>query len=280
MFGFRPDLTQRDVNVEGQDNTPGFRVTDPEFGTIDPAPSTPYPAFGATDSGSGVPDIGFRVTDPGSGAADIGFRVADPGFGDPDIGFRITDPGVRPAEEAPRTYSDGPYRASQSIVPVKWGTESTSDNHPTPSIWDDAQNAMKWVGRGADAVVNGAYSIFPGTGNFLRESGRGLGFYGPEEAHRFGQEASVIGQGLGYIAHHPCQTVKNAANGTIDAVEAQPLLPFYAVGRLGMGTLLMLNGIPIAPLAALGDGWREVENGHNVIDAIGRAFAGPGPGGR
>ena len=113
MFGLRPDLTRRDLNVDGQDNTPGFRVTDAGFGANDPASSTTYPRFGATY----------------------------PGLGNPDIGFRVTDPGVRPAEDGPWTYSDGPSGASQSIVPVKWGTESTSDSHSTPSIWDDAQNA-------------------------------------------------------------------------------------------------------------------------------------------
>ena len=76
------------------------------------------------------------------------------------------------------------------------------------------------------------------------------------------------------------QAANLAWDGMADAIKAQPLLPFYAAGRLGMGALLMSNRIPLAPLAALGDGWREVESGHNLIDAIGRGLASPGSGGR
>jgi hypothetical protein len=103
-----------------------------------------------------------------------------------------------------------------------------------------------------NAVVNGAYSLVPGTFNLAREAGRGLGLFGPEESQRFRQEMSAAGQGLRAIANNPGTAARMVVEGLQTAVKKEPLLPLYAFGRGGMGVLLGSRGVPVAPFAVFG----------------------------
>jgi hypothetical protein len=98
-----------------------------------------------------------------------------------------------------------------SYTPVGWtpnadaygDAEIALSNSYGPSYWNDSWDAAKQFGGAANAVVNGAYSLIPGTFHLAREAGRGLGLFGPEEAQRFRQEMNVAGQGLRAIAKNP-----------------------------------------------------------------------------
>lgn len=171
----------------------------------------------------------------------------------------------RPIEDVPgfrlaNADSGQPY----SYTPVRW---TPTPSAPRLSFWDDVRDAAGQLGEKANAVVEGAYSILPGTGNFFRAAGRGLGFYGPEEAKRFRQEMRAAGQGIRFIANDPVQAARLAYEGGSAAFQAQPLLPYYLGGRAGMGALLAVNRLPFAPFAVAGDALRALENGHNLIDA-------------
>jgi hypothetical protein len=126
----------------------------------------------------------------------------------------------------------------------------------------DAQNAAEAVGTRANAVVNGAYSVFPGTYNAIRALGRGTGVLGPEESRRFGQEADFIGDSLGQIAKHPGLALRTA-RAALPILAKDPLLPYYAAGRLLMGGLTRLG-----PVATIGDALRAVEDGHNFLNSV------------
>ena len=124
-------------------------------------------------------------------------------------GFRVKSPAE---EEVPgfRMNADGSVRTDaasdrpSSYTPVRWtpnaeqygNAEIELSRSYGPSYWDDLRNAVKQFGSGANAVVNGAYSLGPGTFSLAREAGRGLGLYGSEEAQRFRQEMNAAGQGL------------------------------------------------------------------------------------
>jgi hypothetical protein len=219
MFGFRPDLTRRDLDVEGFDNVPGFRVADP--------------------------------------------------------GFHVTEPGTRVGNDGLTQGLDFLTGATLSFTPVRWGNDDAASDNASPSFWDDVGNVAKTVGENANAAIDGAYSIFPGTANFFRAAGRGLGLYGPEEAQRFRTEMSAARTGLEYIAKDPVETARLASHGISEAFQAQPLLTPYLIGRFGMGVGLALNRLPFAPLAIAGDAMNALEKGHNFIDALGYGVGSP-----
>jgi len=198
--------------------------------------------------------------------------LAQPGFnldGSEDVpGFQLADDGS--AWPRGSTLDGG----SSSFTPVRWSPGQDGNGESQLSFWDDVLNAAKRVGEGANAAVEGAYSLVPGTGNFVRGAGRGLGFYGPEEAQRFRQEMNVAGQGLQQIVQEPVQSARLAWQGARAAVREQPMLPFYVAGRAGMGLGLALNKIPIAPFAIMGDALHALEKGHNLLDTIGYGISG------
>lgn len=176
--------------------------------------------------------------------------------------WRPNVPGLhnwRPNEEVP-----GFHFANAGSAQPRW---TPTPSAPRLSFWDDVRDAASGLGEKANAVVEGAYSILPGTGNFFRAAGRGLGFYGPEEAKRFRQEMNAAGQGIRFIANDPVEAARLVYEGGSAAFQAQPLLPYYLGGRAGMGTLLAVKRLPIAPFATAGDALRALENGHNFVDA-------------
>jgi hypothetical protein len=71
-----------------------------------------------------------------------------------------------------------------------------------------------------------------------------------------------------------------AGEGLLKAVKKEPLLPFYVMGRAGMGGLLASRGVPIAAFAVLGDALHALEKGHDVIDALGYGVGGTQPTGQ
>jgi hypothetical protein len=202
------------------------------------------------------------------------FRPFEPGFNvqppaDEEVpGFRL-DPGgpVQTdgvASGPPLSYTLAGWTPNADAY---GNAETALSNSYGPSYWRDARDAAEKLGEGLNATVNGAYSVFSGTGNLAREAGRGLGLYGSEEAARFRQEMNAAGQGLRAVAQNPGLAARLAYEGGSAAFKAQPLLPFYLGGRAGMGLLLGLHGIPIAPLAVAGDALHAIEKGHNAIDA-------------
>jgi hypothetical protein len=215
------------------------------------------------------------------------FRPYVPGFNvqpraDADVpGFRMNADGSVRTDGASSSRPP-PY------IPVGWtpnadaygNAEIALSNSFGPSYWNDSWNAANQLGGAANAVVNGAYSLIPGTFHLAREAGRGLGLFGPEEAQRFRQEMNAAGQGLRAIAKNPGTAARMAVEGLQAAVEKEPLLPLYALGRGGMGVLLGSRGVPVAPFAVLGDALHALEKGHDVIDALGYGISGTQPTGR
>lgn len=211
------------------------------------------------------------------------------------FGFRPYVPGfnVKPPAEAEvpgfRMNADGTVRTDgaasgppPSYTPVGWtsvsdqlgNAEIALGNSYGPSYWNDLWDSTKQLGSAANAVVNGAYSLAPGTFYLAREAGRGLGLFGPEEAQRFRQELSAAGQGLRFIARNPGTAAQMAGEGLSRAVKAEPLLPLYLLGRVGMGGLLASRGVPIAPFAVAGDALHALEQGHDAIDTFWRGLGG------
>jgi hypothetical protein len=217
----------------------------------------------------------------------FGFRPYVPGFNveppaEPEVpGFRMN------ADGSVRT-DDAASGQPRSYTPVGWSSVSDQlgnaeialGNSYGSSYWNDLWDAAKQLGSGANAVVNGAYSLGPGTFYLAREAGRGLGLFGPDEAQRFRQEMNAAGLGLRAIAKNPGTAARMAGEGLLTAVKKEPLLPFYVLGRAGMGGLLASRGVPIAPFAVLGDALHALEKGHDVIDALGYGVSGTQPTGR
>jgi hypothetical protein len=209
-----------------------------------------------------------------------GFNVEQPA--EPDVpGFRMNADGT--------VRTDGAVSGRPpSYTPVGWtsvadqlgNAEIALGNSYGSSYWNDLWDAAKQLGSGANAAVNGAYSLGPGTFYLAREAGRGLGLFGPEEAQRFRQEMNAAGQGLRFIAENPVTAARMAGEGLWTASKAQPLLPFYLLGRAGMGGLLASRGVPIAPFAVAGDTLHALEKGHDAMDAFGFGISGTSPTGR
>ncbi len=165
-----------------------------------------------------------------------GFRVGRPE--DPP-GFRVSDGGLHPANSGtPGFFAGvGPFLA-------------------------DLQDVAEKVGARANAVMNGAYSVFPGAYSAARAVARGVGVLGPDEFRRFGQEADLIGAAAGQVASHP-RLAACAARDAVSILADNPLLPYYLAGRGFMG---YFSGLGLGAMA--GDALRAVENGHDLIDAV------------
>jgi hypothetical protein len=217
----------------------------------------------------------------------FGFRPYVPGFNveppaEPEVpGFRMNDDGTV------RTHGAASGKPP-SYTPVGWSSVSDQlgnadialGNSYGSSYWNDLWDAAKQLGSGANAVVNGAYSLGPGTFHLAREAGRGMGLFGPEEAQRFRQEMNAAGQGLRFAARNPGTAARIVGEGISTAWKTQPLFPFYLLGRASMGGLLASRGVPIAPFAVAGDALHALEKGHDAIDSLGVGITGTHPTGR
>jgi hypothetical protein len=61
---------------------------------------------------------------------------------------------------------------------------------------------------------------------------------------------------------HPGLSSRTAREA-LPVLASDPLLPYYAAGRLFMGGLTRLG-----PVATVGDALRAVENGHNFLNSV------------
>lgn len=221
MFRIRPDTTANDFGLGQADEVPGFRVGPP-----DQVPGL----HNFKPPQEVVP--GFRVNSDGSA------RVAYPPAGDTPF-----------QEPVQWTAEPAGYRDARSI------------SHKPVTLGDLAARVANRIGTHANAVVNGAYSVFPGVYNAGRAVARGTGLLGQEEFRRFGQEADVVGGLLGGVAKHPGASARIARHG-VSTLDEDPLFRYYMSGRAAMGALTGLG-----PAAMAGDALRAIERGHNAIDA-------------
>lgn len=219
----------------------------------------------------------FRLQ-PSATAIDFGFGQADevPGFrvGQPDQvpglhnfkppqvpGFRVNSDGS--------AQSSYPTAGEPSLLhTVQWAAEPAGHrnapgvSHKPVTLGDLAARVANRIGTHANAVVNGAYSVFPGVYNAGRVVARGTGLLGQEEFRRFGQEADFVGGSLGKIAQHP-EASARIARRAVSKLDEDPLFRYYLAGRAVMGGLTGLG-----PAAMAGDALRAIESGHDVIDAF------------
>lgn len=140
-----------------------------------------------------------------------------------------------------------------------------------PSLWGDVRDTAEQLGTKANAVVNGAYSVFPGVYNAARAVSRGVGFQGSEEFRRFGQEADFAGGALTKAAEHPEQAYR-AGRGVMSKLDDDPLFRYYMAGRALMGVATGLG-----PAAMAGDALRALETGHDWVDAFRNGVQGKPP---
>jgi hypothetical protein len=184
-----------------------------------------------------------------------GFRVKAP---DDPPSFRVADDGSVPADAESAGLS---YASDGAVYPAGDRADEAGLLERFRPFIADVQDAAERVGTRANAVVNGAYSVFPGTYNALRAAGRGIGILGPEEFRRFGQEADAVGTVLGQVVDHP-GAAAHVSRDALSVLDSDPLFRYYMFGRAGMGLLTGLG-----PAAMAGDALRAVEKGHNMIDA-------------
>jgi hypothetical protein len=105
--------------------------------------------------------------------------------------------------QQPHPFGDPPL-----LNPVRWVADPAGYGNARSvlqkpvTLGDLVANVANRIGTEANAVVNGAYSVFPGVYNAARTVARGTGLLGQEEFRRFGQEADVVGGALGRIVRH------------------------------------------------------------------------------
>ena len=207
--------------------------------------STSVSPFGASRT-DGVP--GFRV-----GETDVvpGFRVGHT-TGVP--GFRVN------ADGSIRTDSPGQY--------INVRNDSRSSGR---SFWRDIVDAAEWAGTRANAVVNGAYSVFPGVYDAGRAVVRGTGLLGSNEFQRSVQESEAVGGLITRAAEHPEHAARTVGRA-ISELDKNPLFRYYMGGRMFMGLATGLG-----PAAMAGSALRALEDGHNAYDIFKRAIQGEHP---
>ena len=198
------------------------------------------------------------------------FRPYVPGFNvepptEPDVpGFRMN------ADGSMRTDGTAVGR-SPSYIPVGW--TPIADDYGNAEI--ALSNSAGQPAEAAKALIEGAYSLGPGVVNYARGMARGLGLYGPEESQRFTREVDATGHGMRFIAKNPELSARMALEGIDTALKTQPMLLPRLGGRVGAGVLLGYAGLPwLPPLAMFGDAFRALENGDDLITALGRGVAG------
>lgn len=213
------------------------------------------------------------------------FKPYVPGFNvqpaaDTDVpGFRMNADGSVQTDSATSSQPASYMRVGWTPNADAYGNaEVALGNSYGPSYWSDARKGVEQFGDGMMAVGKGAYSLVPGVANFYRGTARAWGLYGPQEAQRFDGEANAVGKGVQLIAENPVQSFDLAKIGMSKAIERNPDLPLHIAGRVGLGALLSLYGMPWLPLtAAAGDTLHALEKGHDFIDAIGRGIIGTLP---
>jgi RHS repeat-associated protein len=131
------------------------------------------------------------------------------------------------------------------------------------------------LGTALNALVNGAYSIFPGFGNAFRYLGRSFGFYGANEITRSDQEANFI-HAAAVDAYDVLKSSPEARDlalrAALDAGRVftdDEIHDYFLAGRVLMGSITLLG-----PAASAGDALRAIENGHNLLDAAKAAVIG------
>ncbi len=199
------------------------------------------------------------------------FRPYVPGFNvEPPADAEV--PGFRMNADGSVRTDGAALGRSPSYIPVGW-TPPNANDYGNAEI--ALSNSAGQLAEAAKAVGEGAYSLGPGLVNYARGMGRGLGFYGPEEAQRFYREMEATGHGMRFIAKNPELSARKALEGIETAFKTQPMLPFHLGGRVGAGLLLGVAGLPwLPPFAMLGDAFRSLEKGDDFIGAIGRGIAG------
>ena len=249
MVNIPPNTHWPMFRVGQPEDPPGFRVSD-DGSTGATSGDFGLASFGRDLYGNAAPAAGIdsiSVTDPSGGAV---YPAADSAYDPVD--------GNNPSWQARARWT--PNQGEPLYVNAR-------DDRPgfverfAPFL-NDVQDAAEAVGTKANAVVNGAYSVFPGTYNAIRAVGRGIGLLGPEEFRRVGQEADFIGGSLGEIAKHPGLAFR-IAREAVPIVARDPLLPYYAAGRFLMGGLTRLGRA-----ATMGDALRAIENGHNLFNSV------------
>ncbi len=155
-----------------------------------------------------------------------------------------------------------PELDKRSLEPVFDGTVPAYSGDTGSIFYGRLRDGADAVGARANATVNGAHSIFPGTLNLPRSILRAAGLFGKAEAHRFDDEMAAAGAALGQIVKHP-EPALRAAGEAFSTAWNDPLFPFYLAGRAGMGLRTRLG-----PFAVVGDTLRALEDGHNLDDAV------------
>jgi hypothetical protein len=135
------------------------------------------------------------------------------------------------------------------------------EGDPGRFYYEQLRNGARAVGTGANAVVNGAYSVFPDTLDFARSALRAAGLFGKAEAGRFDQEMGAMGEGARQVVTHPRLAAQAAGNAW--SAGWDPLLLPYLAGRGAMGYVTQLG-----PFALAGGVLRAAEDGHNLIDSV------------
>jgi len=200
MFRIRPDAAANDFGLDQADEVPGFRVGPP-----DQVPGL----HNFKPPQEVVP--GFRVN------SDDSARLGYPPAGDTPLLDRVQ-----------WTADPAGYRDAHSI------------SQKPVTLGDLAARVANRIGTHANAVVNGAYSVFPGVYNAGRAVARGTGVLGQEEFRRFGQEADVVGGLLGGVAEHPDASARIARHA-VSTLDEDPLFRYYMAGRAAMGALTGLG---------------------------------------
>jgi hypothetical protein len=214
---------------------------------------------------------------PDATAIDFRFSPADdvPGF---RVGQLDQVPGLhnfRPPQEVVPGFGMNPDGSARSSYPTagdppllhsaQWTAEPEgyrSASQKPVTLGDFVARAANRIGTEANAVVNGAYSVFPGTYNAGRVVVRGMGLLGQEQFRRFGQEADAVGSVLGKVVEHP-EASARIAGRAVSELDKDPLFRHYMAGRAAMGIFTGLG-----PAAMAGDALRAIENGHNAFDAF------------
>ncbi|WP_162914429.1 hypothetical protein [Taklimakanibacter lacteus] len=131
------------------------------------------------------------------------------------------------------------------------------------NLWNKCAAQQCTIGEKANAIVNGAYSIFPGVGNALRFMARGIGLFGAEERLKWEQEGKAVDYIAKQMAEDPKfrEEVMSKLRVGYDAFETENQELYYFLGgRAVMGTITRLG-----PAAIIGSTTRAVEDARDLV---------------
>jgi hypothetical protein len=120
----------------------------------------------------------------------------------------------------------------------------------------------------AQAFFKGQWSIVEGTSDAVRFAARGTGLMGAEEQARWAQESQAVDSFVKRYNEDPtfALQVNEAAikqGATFDLKNTNGEMKAWLLGRAITGTVTGFG-----PAAFIGGMTRQVENGHNVVDAV------------